>query len=135
VHLESLVDSAPFRGRQLEQIFRTLKRERDVILMGDFNFCSSWAEEQARIEPDYVDVWPALHADPGHTEDSAINLMLRKLSDKDAVRFDRVLLRSGTPGWVPVSMERLGMEPISESLPEVFPSDHFGLLARLQWRQ
>ena len=103
--------------------------------MGDFNFCSSWTEEQRRIDPDYLDVWSELHADPGYTEDPAVNRMLRKYTDKEAVRLDRVLLRSAIPGWIPVSAEVLGTAPISDELPDVFPSDHFGLLARLEWRE
>jgi len=134
VHLESLVESEEWRGRQLQQIFKTFERERDVIFMGDFNFCSTWSEEQARLPPDYVDVWPALHGKPGWTEDPDVNLMLAKYSKKGVVRFDRILVRSGKPGWAPFSVELLGTSPISAGLPEVFPSDHFGLFARFQWR-
>ena len=135
VHLESL-DSVEYRGRQLAHIFKTLKGERDAILVGDFNFCSSWPEEQANLDPQYVDVWPALHqGEAGYTEDTDVNLMLGSMNDKKkAVRFDRVLVRSGKPGWVPASIELLGTEPIAGNTPEVFPSDHFGLLARLHWQ-
>jgi tyrosyl-DNA phosphodiesterase 2 len=134
VHLESLLDSAPYRGRQLAQIFKTLKDEDHAILMGDFNFCSSWPEEQARLDPDYVDVWPALRKkEPGFTEDTDVNRMLAAMRDKKAVRYDRVLVRSGKPGWKPTAIELLGTEPISSAHPDVFPSDHFGLFARFHW--
>jgi endonuclease/exonuclease/phosphatase family metal-dependent hydrolase len=136
VHMESLVDSAPWRARQLEQIFRTLKGERDAILMGDFNFCSSWAEEQACLDRQYMDVWSALHADkPGYTADIALNPMLAASSkDKKSSRYDRVLVRSDVPGWEPESVELIGTEPIAPDRPDVFPSDHFGIFARLRWR-
>lgn len=136
VHLESLPDSAPYRGRQLAQIFKTLKRENDAILMGDFNFCSSWPEEQACLDPEYEDVWPALRgSEPGYTADTDLNLMLAATSEEKRVRYDRVLVRSGAPGWVPHSVELLGTGPIAADLPEVFPSDHFGLFARLRWQE
>lgn len=135
VHLESL-DSAEYRGRQLAQIFKTLKGERDVLLMGDFNFCSTWPEEQARLDPQYEDVWPALHdGDPGFTENTDVNLMLGAMSDRDKkVRYDRLLVRSGKPGWAAASIELLGTEPISSTEPDIFPSDHFGLFAHLHWQ-
>ena len=49
------------------------------------------------------------------------------------VRYDRVLLRSGEPRWKPASIEHLGTEPISADIPDVFPSDPFGLFTRLSW--
>jgi tyrosyl-DNA phosphodiesterase 2 len=45
------------------------------------------------------------------------------------VRFDRVLLKGD--GWVAKDIELLGTEPISATLPRVFPSDHFGVRCRL----
>lgn len=134
VHLESLLESEEWRGRQLEQIFRTLERARDVVFMGDFNFCSTWAGEQSRLPADYVDLWPALHQGPGWTEDPDVNTMLGQFSRKGPVRFDRILVRSGTPGWVSSSVELLGTRPIAADLPDVFPSDHFGLLAQFRWQ-
>jgi tyrosyl-DNA phosphodiesterase 2 len=135
MHLESL-DSAAIRASQLEQVFKTVAQDRDALLMGDFNFCSSWPEEQSRIPAAYADAWSTLRAEPGYTEDPAVNRMLRKMKkEREAVRFDRILLRSEKPGWVPVSVELLGTKPVSEDLPDVFPSDHFGLFARMQWRE
>ena len=134
MHLESL-DSVELRGTQLEQVFATVAQERDVILMGDFNFCSSWKEEQSRLDPAYLDVWTALREEPGYTEDPAVNRMLPPLKKTATVRFDRVLVRSAAPGWVPRKVELLGTEPISPTLPQVFPSDHFGLFADLQWQE
>lgn len=44
-------------------------------------------------------------------------------------RFDRILVKGDR--WVPAHAELLGTEPISRTLPRVFPSDHFGLLCRV----
>jgi tyrosyl-DNA phosphodiesterase 2 len=44
------------------------------------------------------------------------------------VRFDR-MLRSRQPGWQAEAIELIGTEPISSSTPEIFPSDHFGLVS------
>ena len=106
------------------------------MLMGDFNFCARRStEENAHIDPDYRDMWTALRGDdPGYTEDTDINLMrLEKTQKHKQVRFDRMLVRSSTPGWRPASIELLGTKSISSKLPNVFPSDHFGLRGTLKW--
>jgi tyrosyl-DNA phosphodiesterase 2 len=135
VHLESLRYSAAVRATQLAHIFPTLASAPHAILMGDFNFCSAWADEQANLDPAYCDVWPALHPDePGYSEDTVINRMLwQKERKHKQVRFDRILLRSSAPGWVPQTMQVLGTTPIRMGLPYIFPSDHFGLEAIFTW--
>ena len=138
VHLESLESSAALRGHQLKAIFNALRQSRQAVIMGDFNFCASWPDENDRIDPAYHDVWSLLRGDePGYTEDTAINRMryLVKGQHKQ-VRFDRVLLKSSDPrtGWQASSIELLGTEPISPAQPDVFPSDHFGLLCRISRR-
>ena len=136
VHLESMKAFAPSRKRQLSLIFPALAESQHVMLMGDFNFCARRSpEENACIDPDYQDMWIVLHGDdPGYTEDTNINLMrLEKNQKHKQVRFDRMLVRSSTPGWRPASIELLGTEPISANLPNVFPSDHFGLRGTLHW--
>lgn len=46
------------------------------LLAGDFNFCASWAAEQAHLDPGYRDLWAALHpGKPGYTEDTTVNTM------------------------------------------------------------
>lgn len=131
VHLESLRSSMQIRRYQMQLIFGSLNKCPDVLLLGDFNFCATWAEENQHIPPHYKDAWLYLRPDdPGYTEDTAINLMRRKLKGKaKQVRFDRVLYKFNSPMWKPVSIELLGKEPVSEDSPEVFPSDHFGLKA------
>ncbi|GAB4188724.1 MAG: hypothetical protein OHK0022_00770 [Roseiflexaceae bacterium] len=135
VHLESGRTSAGLRGAQLAKLFPALAAAPHALLMGDFNFCSSWRAENDLLDPAYQDVWPVLNGDaPGYTEDTDINLMrLEQKGKPKQVRFDRVLLRSGSPGWQPTAIELLGTAPIAPWLPHVFPSDHFGLRANLRW--
>lgn len=137
VHLESMKTFASTRKQQLSLIFPALAKAQHAMLMGDFNFCARRpTEESARIEPDYQDMWSALRKDdPGYTEDTDINEMRLETTQKHKqVRFDRMLVRSSTPGWKPASIELLGTAPISADHPNVFPSDHFGLVGKLVWR-
>ena len=124
------------RGAQLAQIFPILDEATHALLMGDFNFCASWPEENARLPTSYTDLWPALNPhDPGYTEDTAINRMrLARAGKAKQVRFDRVLLRSQPPGWTPTAICLLGTTALGDAEPAVFPSDHFGLAAALQWQ-
>lgn len=135
VHLESHRISAPVRAKQLSKIFPLLDQSSHALLMGDFNFCASWKEENDQLPPQYADAWNVLHPqDPGYTEDTDINIMrLRVKREQKQVRFDRILLRSkGTAGcWVPRSIELLGTSPIQVPTADIFPSDHFGLMATL----
>lgn len=74
VHLESQKQSKPIRRQQLNVIFRLLSRSQHSILMGDFNFCSSWQDENDCLPQAYVDVWSNLYpTQAGYTEDTAIN--------------------------------------------------------------
>lgn len=135
-HLESMKPYADERGRQLKYIFSVIGRSAHCVLGGDFNFCSSWREENSRLDPAYVDVWPALRpAEPGYTQDTDINRMLAAAKQETRkVRFDRILLRSaaGKGHWMPATVSLAGTEPVSPLQPRIFPSDHFGLVARLR---
>lgn len=135
IHLESKKHNEAVRAAQLRGALELLAPARHCLLLGDFNFCSSWPEENANIPPEYRDLWAALRPEePGYTVDTDINVMRLLQKDKrKAARFDRVLLRSGQPGWVPRSIELIGTDPISPQYVNVFPSDHFGLVADLQW--
>jgi len=133
VHLESSPLSLPVRLEQLDRILPGLHGARHAVLMGDFNFDPRDLVEQSRIEPGYLDLWSALHSgEPGYTVDSVLNQMrfLHKQRHKQA-RFDRILLRSTVSGWEPESIRMIGTEPISPAHPEVYPSDHFGLVATI----
>ena len=130
VHLESTRGLSAQRRAQLASIFPRLAVYTDAVLMGDLNLCSSW-DENGALDPAYVDVWPAIHPEhPGWTEDTDINLMRKELrGGHKQVRFDRVLLRSAS--WRATEIELVGTRPVASTSPLVFPSDHFGLRARL----
>ena len=133
VHLESSETAAALRLRQLEELEAVMAGAPHAILLGDFNFDPVRDPEQGWIDGRYTDLWRAVRRDaPGYTEDTDVNRMrlLHKNREKRA-RFDRVLLRSARPGWRPLSIRRLGMEPVTAAEPGLFPSDHFGLCARL----
>ena len=129
LHLESGKSAARLRYRQLARVLRTLRRTENAVVLGDFNMRDS---ENDRIGAPYRDLWPLLRPhDDGFTEDTTINLMRLDSKNKQRhVRFDRVLLKGG--GWTPTDVELLGTDPISPTLPRVFPSDHFGVLCRLK---
>lgn len=129
VHLESMKAHADTRGEQLRAIFSILEREPDVVLAGDFNFCSSSREENSRIDARYADVWPAVRrGEPGYTQDTDRNpMLLHAKREMKKVRIDRVTLRSDAKAWMADSAFLLGTEPVDPRQPRIFPSDHFGV--------
>ena len=129
VHLDSGKASAELRKRQLRRVFDDVDGSSDVVLLGDFNMRD---DENDGITAPFEDVWPRLRPDePGYTEDTSINLMRLDSTGKQRhVRFDRVLVKGS--GWRPTRIDLLGTEPISPDLPRVFPSDHFGVVCRLE---
>ena len=131
IHLESGKASARLRERQLGRVFGTLRRAENAVVLGDFNMRDS---ENGIITRPFRDLWPVLRPrEDGYTEDTSINLMRYDSKDKHRhVRFDRVLLKGDR--WAPTDIELLGTEPLSEDLPRVFPSDHFGVRCRLECR-
>lgn len=131
VHLESGKRNRNLRARQLAYLFRAFRGSDNVLILGDFNMRD---KENQLLDPKYRDVWPSLRPeDPGFTEDTSINHMRYDMKDKHRhVRFDRVLIKGSA--WTADAIELLGREPISQSLPRIFPSDHFGLLCRLTAR-
>jgi len=134
-HLESMKLSSSIRSIQLKEIFELLNDSNNSVLMGDFNFCSSW-EENTNIESSYLDFWEVLQTnESGYTEDTNMNAMTRQKKGKvKAVRFDRIISRSVENEWKPKKINRIGMQSISAELPDIFPSDHFGLFGVLEWK-
>jgi len=60
VHLESMA-SAPYRKAQMDISFSILKLFNNSLLMGDYNFDSSWKNEQACIDPGFDDIYLTLN--------------------------------------------------------------------------
>lgn len=131
IHLDSGKTAAHLRARQLRHLFGRLRTADDAVVLGDFNMRDA---ENGQLDPAYLDAWQALRPDDdGFTEDTSINLMRFDSKSKHRqVRFDRVLVKG--PAWAPADIELLGQEPISTTLPRVFPSDHFGVACRLVLR-
>lgn len=130
-HLESPLAEGPVRGRQLDAIFPRLKDADDAVFLGDFNFGDAEPEEK-RIDSAYVDLWKSLKAnDPGYTWNIETSDMARKGSfpGEKSRRLDRILLR--TPLWKAKGIRIIGDQPIPPGKKDLFPSDHFGLVATI----
>lgn len=136
VHLESTPYEFVARERQLGVIFPLLEAAPHSFLMGDFNFCAIHGQENRALDPRYGDAWATLRPDePGYTEDTDRNVMrLLQTEKRKRARFDRILFHSNENDWTPEAVTLLGDAPIAPELPEVFPSDHFGVEARFAWR-
>lgn len=130
VHLESMQFLEAVRAEQLAVLFQELEPYDQALILGDFNFCSSWPQENGRLDSRYSDLWAVLHPElPGYTEDTTLNSMrLAQTKKTKHVRFDRILLRDDRGKWSPRAIDLLGRQPIG---PELLVSDHFGLLAEL----
>jgi len=129
-HLESTHLCAPARAAQLGIIQPYLAASSaDVVFAGDMNFAPDAEEENAALDPSFVDVWPTLHGDdPGHTVDTDINFMRYVTNGKHSrKRIDRVFLRSS--GFSARAATILGTTPIDAE--QNFISDHFGLEVEL----
>jgi tyrosyl-DNA phosphodiesterase 2 len=130
VHLESSPMSRSLRLLQLDRVFSSLHEVRHAVLMGDFNFDPLDRAEQSVVERGFTDIGRVLHrGDPKYTVDSVCNQMrFRHKKRHERTRFDRILLRSPDAVWVPESVRLIGTQPISPNQPDVYPSDHFGLV-------
>lgn len=116
VHLESTASAGPTRAAQLAAVFSRLTGP-DSLLVGDFNFCSTSAEN-SQLPSDYTDLWPALHpGEPGWTLDPQANPLLK---GSRQARYDRMLLRSSNWRCRSLELSRSG------------GSDHFGLIGELE---
>lgn len=79
----------------------------------------------------WVDVWYALRpADPGYTYDKERNTNVRTKKNL-RVRLDRILL-SNPDNIAPTSIRMVGTQPIKPGS-QLYPSDHFGLLAEFEY--
>lgn len=125
VHLDSLPGHADVRALQLRALRAELLAGDDVLLAGDVNFPDGAAEE-AELPPEFTDLWRALRPhEPGLTWDPARNPM----ASGDAGRIDRLLLRSRA--WRGIAIDLTADRPVALREPELFPSDHFAVVARL----
>ena len=134
VHLESPLEAGPTRAEQLDIAFALLKDADDAILLGDFNFGDGEAPETSHLEQSFTDTWIALKPDdPGFTWNIEKSEMARQESfpGERSRRIDRVLVRSNV--WRARSTRIIGDKPVIPGRPDLFPSDHFGLVTLLEW--
>ncbi len=132
-HLESPLADKKTRASQLEVIFPLLQHAPDAVLLGDLNFGDKDQPETKKIPKAYKDLWNALRKDaPGYTWDNERSAMARKgaLPGEQSRRLDRILWRSNQ--WRPHTVRIVGTRQVAPNKPELFPSDHFGLLGVLQ---
>jgi endonuclease/exonuclease/phosphatase family metal-dependent hydrolase len=130
-HLESPLQDGPARAKQIEAILPRLRDADDALFLGDFNFGDGEPEEK-KIDAAYVDLWKSLRPkEDGLTWNIESSDMAKKGSfpGEKSRRLDRILLRSGA--WKPRDIRIIGDQPITPGKKDLFPSDHFGLLATL----
>lgn len=130
VHLESL-KCQRVREAQLDTIFPILRRgagAQHSLLMGDFNFSDGWPET-AHIDGEFVDLWRAISPE-------ATGWTMPACEEFEAWRPDRMLLRSST--LAVTAMEIIGRDGLvgcdacETAGRKCTPSDHYGLVAKLQ---
>jgi tyrosyl-DNA phosphodiesterase 2 len=129
IHLESMKERTPTRLKQIEECTPILSRADASIWLGDFNSAPSSEEDEA-IRCTFRDVWDELSEAPGYTRDTTKNAMLAKVKADRHQRIDRVFLRGD--GFQPTTVRMLGTAPLPDTDGQVFPSDHFGLLAEIE---
>jgi tyrosyl-DNA phosphodiesterase 2 len=129
VHLESMRERTPTRLVQIDECIPILGRADFSVWLGDFNSAPS-SEEDQRIRGAFRDAWDDLDGAPGYTRDSSRNAMLAKVKADRHQRIDRILWRG--QGFQPARVRLLGTNPLAGTEGQVFPSDHFGLVAELE---
>ena len=147
LHLESLKHNSHYRKEQLSQLYASLDENSENILCGDFNFCSTWTEEQKILGNLYQDVWPLLFPQQPHQPTIGTWIFLQFSynflnfflffsqsllgvcypSDQySPARFDRILAKSQY--FIPTYIKLLGNQIITNKNGlDVYPSDHLGL--------
>jgi endonuclease/exonuclease/phosphatase family metal-dependent hydrolase len=131
-HMESYLEDGPTRAKQLDEIFAELANETaPTLFAGDLNFGDGEQPDTAHLDPAFIDLWTTLHpGDPGFSWNIERSPMAAAGSfvGEPSRRLDRMLLRGAD--WVPSEIEIIGDRSVSDH-PELFPSDHFGLVAEL----
>ncbi len=129
IHLESMKDRTETRLRQIEECIPILSRAECAVWVGDFNAAPS-SDEDEQILSRFRDAWAELSDAPGYTRDTTRNAMLAKVKDDRHQRIDRIFWRGDQ--YRPANIRMLGTTPLDGSAGQIFPSDHFGLIAELE---
>jgi endonuclease/exonuclease/phosphatase family metal-dependent hydrolase len=125
-HLHHTGRGAAIRAEQIRDLLGFVAARRGpgaIVLAGDFN-AESRRREMRPLSKDFVDAYAVLHAQEG---DQVTTLNPAKGLPRR--RIDYVLVsRDGTPGLRPVFSEVVFDVPDAGG---VWPSDHFGVVAKL----
>ena len=130
-HMESYLEDGPVRAAQLGRIFARLRGTEHALLLGDLNF-GDGEPESSNLNSSYEDLWLALHpGDQGFTWNIEQSQLAREKSfpGEPSRRLDRILLHSNA--WRGASISIVGDQPVVPGKRDLFPSDHFGLVAEL----
>ncbi|MCL1473895.1 poly(A) polymerase [Argonema antarcticum] len=137
VHLTSdrAYNAIEKRTLQLNILFEYLKTQPgECLIVGDFN---SRDDELGEIltENNFIDVWQLLHPEEvGYTFDPLRNPLAALMSlTGETARFDRILLRDQSKHCIPHSIELFACDPIPDTEGKLYPSDHFGVRAMLEY--
>ena len=126
-HLHHTAEGAAIRAEQIRDLLTYVKTRRGkgaVVLAGDFNASPGAPELEAVTKP-YVDVFAALH--PSTAGDTVATL--NPAMGHAPRRIDYVFVsRDGRPALRPLSSEIVFDQPAADG---TWPSDHFGVVARL----
>ncbi|MCP2731753.1 poly(A) polymerase [Limnofasciculus baicalensis] len=122
------------RSKQLAILLEYLKTQPgDSLIIGDFNLKGN---EQAEIltQNNFIDIWQTLHPDDaGDTFDIQRNPLAAMMSLTGlSARLDRMMLKSQEPDWISHQIELFACEAIPDTEGKIYPSDHFGILTRLE---
>lgn len=126
IHLESMKEMRATRLTQIDECLPVLSAADTAIWLGDFNAAPDTPED-ARIRAHFDDAWELLESAPGYTRDTTRNAMLARIKNDRHQRIDRIFFRSRA--FKPTAIRLLGTTPLDGSGGQVFPSDHFGLVA------
>jgi tyrosyl-DNA phosphodiesterase 2 len=127
-HFESL-NNANFRKDQLAVSFEILNKSENAFLMGDFNFDSSWKNEEANINENFKDCWFELR-DKNKLNDED-RFTMPATSQFSAWRPDRILFKHSDLFELEF-FEIIGKDVIEQDVPNnqvKTPSDHYGLFS------
>ena len=126
VRLDANPSSTDVRESQLNQTLYMLREEDDAIVLGDMNLYP--VDGELELFGGWQDAWSAAGHDPdsGNTVDPAKNSFISGKGQM-ARRPDRIFFRLSR--YQLESVEMIGTEPFGD--PELFISDHFGLVANL----
>ena len=132
VHLDSYLEDGERRAKQLDFIFDKLKKHKNNIILGDFNFGDLEQPETSYLDSSYTDIWIELNPKKkGYTWNMEQNNMALQGSflNEKSRRLDRIIMNSKS--WAFRSCKMIGNHPLIQNSKDLFPSDHYGLIGTI----